>query len=615
MRRAGSLVAVYVGLASAWIVASSALAGSSENTTSVEIAKGLAFVAVTAGLLLGLLLAHQRATASTARRLRDLIESAGDITYRYRVRPTPGFEYVSDGVTALVGLTPEDHYAHPDLPMRIVHPDDRLRVVELSEERRTTEPPVIRWVNADGGIIHTRHDLRSVRDRKGRVVAIEGRVRDVTDDQRDQAGSEVGEAILAWLHDGVDRATIGERTCERLVALMEVEIAWIGVPLDDGSVRAVAAAGDRPYVESLEVRWDGGPLASGPTGWAIRERRPVCMNPTHPAYGPWRQRAAEAGLTASLAAPIVWHDVVLGVLNVYSRFGDPFDAAHIARFDHIAHRLALAFAAGPGSELGSPDRGVPASVAGGPAGAIDVAAALAEDRLEPFWQPQVDAQTGRVVALEALLRMRHGDQILLPAAVLPRAEAAGIMVAVGRTIRRKALARGAPWLARGLDRLCCNVGVGEITEPGFTAEIRSLLAAHGIRPEQLELEVVETAPLDGRAISVVAELDRLGVRIAVDDYGSGWASLGHLLDLPASTLKIDRVFVRDLGASPRVAALVTSTIQLGRTLGLTTVAEGVETLEQAEILRALGCELLQGFRFSPPVPTDEVDALLAARLC
>ena len=169
-------------------------------------------------------------------------------------------------------------------------------------------------------------------------------------------------------------------------------------------------------------------------------------------------------------------------------------------------------------------------------------------------------------------------------------------------------------LSQGVDRLCCNVGVGEITEPGFTAEIRSLLAAHGIRPDQLELEVVETAPLDGRAIAVVAELDRLGVRIAVDDYGSGWASLGHLVHLPASTLKIDRVFVRDLGASPRVEALVTSTIQLGRTLGLTTVAEGVETLEQAEILRSLGCELLQGFRFSPPVPADEIEGLLAAPL-
>lgn len=219
-----------------------------------------------------------------------------------------------------------------------------------------------------------------------------------------------------------------------------------------------------------------------------------------------------------------------------------------------------------------------------------------------------------MVAVEALLRMRDGDRIILPAAVLPRAEAAGIMVQLGRAVRRKALTRGARWLEEEVDRLCCNVGVGEIVEPGFTAEIRSLLAAHGIRPDQLELEVVETAPLDGRAIAVVAELDRLGVRIAVDDYGSGWASLGHLVDLPASTLKIDRVFVRDLGTSARVDALVTSTIQLGRTLGLTTVAEGVETDEQAGILRSLGCDLLQGFLFSPPVPADQIELLLATPL-
>ncbi len=608
------LVLGYVGLAGTWIVTSSVVAGSSGNSTFVEIAKGLAFVAVTAGLLFALLLTHQRSTEATARRLRHLIESAGDITYCYRLRPTRGFEYVSAGVTALLGLTPEDHYADPDLPLRVVHPDDRLRMVELTERGDTDQPIVMRWVTSDGRIVHTRHDVRALRDRKGEIVAVEGRIRDVTDDQRDQARSEVGESILAWLHDGVDGATIGERTCERLVALMEVEVAWIGIPLDDGSVRAVAASGDRPYVEGLEVRWDGGPLANGPTGWAIRERRPVHLHPNHPSYGPWRQRAAEAGLTASLAVPIVWHDVLLAVLNVYSRFGDPFDDAHLARFDGIARRLALAFATAAGSGQRAEDREVPGFVAGREADAIDVAAALAEDRIEPFWQPQVDAQTGRVGALEALLRMRDGDQVLLPAAVLPRAEAAGIMVPLGRSVRRKALARGAPWLSQGVDRLCCNVGVSEITEPGFTAEIRSIIAAHGIRPDQLELEVVETAPLDGRAISVVAELDRLGVRIAVDDYGSGWASLGHLVHLPASTLKIDRVFVRDLGASTRVEALVTSTIQLGRTLGLTTVAEGVETLEQAEILRALGCDLLQGFRFSPPVPAEEVEALLGARL-
>jgi len=387
VRRAALLALGNVGLASTWIVASSTLAGSSGNSTFVEIAKGLGFVAVTAGLLFALLLAHQRHTGSTARRLRDLSESAGDVTYRYRIRPTPGFEYVSDGVTSLLGFSPDDHYAQPDLPLRIVHPDDRLRMVELTERGDTDESLIMRWVIADGRVVHTRHDVRGVLDRKGHLVAVEGRVRDVTDRQRDQACSQVGEAILAWLHDGVDGATIGERTCERLVALMEVEVAWVGIPLDDGSVRAVAAAGDRRYVERMEVRWDGGPLANGPTGWAIRERRPVHLSPAHPAYGPWRQQAAEAGLTASVALPIIWHDVVLGVLNVYSRFGDPFDDAHVARLDGIARRLALAFATASGSGRRAEDRDVPGTTAGAEPGALDVVAALAEDRIEPFWQP------------------------------------------------------------------------------------------------------------------------------------------------------------------------------------------------------------------------------------
>lgn len=466
MRRAAILVLGYVGLGSTWIVASSAVASSSDNSTLVEIAKGLGFVAVTGGLLFVLLLTHQRHSEATARRLRDLIESAGDVTYRYRVRPSPGFEYVSDGITDLLGLSPADHYAHADLPLRVVHPDDRLRMVELTERGDTEEALVMRWVTADGRIVHTRHDVRAVRDRHGQVIAVEGRVRDITDDQRDLARSQVGEAILTWLHDGVDSTTIGERTCERLVAVMEVEIAWIGIPLDDGSVRAVAAAGDREYVEGLEVRWDGGPLANGPTGWAVRERRPVHLNPAHPAYGPWRQRAAEAGLTSSLAVPIMWHDVLLGVLNVYSRFGDPFDASHVDRFDAIARRLALAFAFATGSGPRAEERDLPGPGPGSDRDAIDVVTALAEDRIEPFWQPQVDALTGRVVALEALLRMRDGDRIILPAAVLPRAEAAGIMAPLGRAIRRKALARGTPCCHRAWTGCAATWGSARSPSPG-----------------------------------------------------------------------------------------------------------------------------------------------------
>lgn len=601
------LTAAYVAVGVAWILGSSILAAELGNSLLVELAKGVLFVVVTGGLLLLVLLAHERQSSMGTRRLRQLIESGGDVAYRYRRWPTPGFDYISEAITSWTGLTPREHYDNPDIVFHLVHPDDRRRLTELLTSGSTGSPVTLRWVTPEQRILHTQHDVRAVLDRRGRMVALDGRIRNVTSARRDLAEAEVGIATLGWLAEGLETAPVLQRTLVELTNLMEVDVAWVGMPLADGSVAPVAAVGEPTWVEELDIRWDEGPLANGPTGIAIRERRAVTMTPEGPGYAPWRQAASAVGVTSSLAVPIVWNTSVVGVLNLYARFGNPFDDRQVERFERVALRLAFALGNPRGTlhPAGRTHRRSPV-----PAG-LDIAAAIHDGRVETWWQPQVAASDGRIVAAEALVRIRQpSGELVLPAVILPAAETAGLLQELGRVMRRQALTEARGWLKAGLDRICVNVSVAELVAPGFETEILDLLGAFDLRPDQLEIELVETAPIDTRTIRVLAQLSIAGVRIAVDDYGSGWASLGHLAQVPASVLKIDRVFVRELGESDRALALVASTLELGRALGLTTVAEGVETAAQVRLLAELGCDLLQGFLFSPPVETAGLTAML-----
>lgn len=599
------VASLYAVVAGTYIVVSSwAVAGG--TGASAEIAKGLAFVAVTAVVLAAVLIEYGRRSAAAAGRLRELIESAGDLTYRFRRWPTVGFEYMSPAVVHWVGLTAEDHYANPDIGVHLVHPDDRTRLSHLVARGRSNGPVLLSWVAPDGRVLHTEHDFFDVRDRRGRVVAIDGRIRNVTEARRDRAEAELGLAILGWLGDDMSVEGVVRSTCDAMIRLMGVEIAWVGVPLSDGSVRLEYAAGDPTLVDELEVRWDDGPLASGPSGRAIREREPVLMRPSDPDYAAWRQRAREAGVTAVLAVPIVARGRVAAVLTVLSRFGNPFDDANIERFDRIARRLAGVAALIPTRHASErPGSTVSAVMTG-----VDIRAELDEGRVEAWWQPQVTPD-GRIVALEALLRIREPDgTILMPDVILPAAEEHDLMVPLGQAMRRRAVEQALDWLADGLERICLNVSVIELLAPGFVTELEDIVAHYELQPAQIELELIETEPLDTTALRLLARLDSLGFRIAVDDYGSGWASLGHLARIPAIVLKVDRVFIRDLTVSERARALVSSTFELGHVLDLETVAEGVETVEQAELLCEMGCDLMQGYLFARPLDWDATDALL-----
>jgi diguanylate cyclase (GGDEF)-like protein len=237
----------------------------------------------------------------------------------------------------------------------------------------------------------------------------------------------------------------------------------------------------------------------------------------------------------------------------------------------------------------------------------DLERAIAEDGLSIDLQPIVDVATGVWSQFEALVRWRDGDRTRQPGEFLPLAEETGLMVPLGTWVLRAALA----WLAVWPDAeagVSVNVTGGQVAEPGFVDMVRGELDRHGLAPGRLTLEITEqTAVQDlGRAGAVLQPLRALGVHVALDDFGTGFCSLGYLAQLPVDELKIDRQFVSGLGVRSADDALVRAVLGLAEDLGLRVVAEGVETAEQADILRGYGCPLVQGYLYSRPTPAGVI---------
>jgi diguanylate cyclase (GGDEF)-like protein/PAS domain S-box-containing protein len=232
------------------------------------------------------------------------------------------------------------------------------------------------------------------------------------------------------------------------------------------------------------------------------------------------------------------------------------------------------------------------------------------------YQPIVDLADGHPVAVEALLRWDHPSWAIGPSEFIPFTEETGMIVPLGRWVLqeacRHAVSLDGSAAGRGLG-LSVNVSAVQLVEPGFADEVLEVLAKTGLDPSRLVLELTESVLLerDGAAIAALVELRRHGVRTAIDDFGTGYSSLSYLRELPVDILKIDLSFVASLDSGREAPAVVRSIIRLAATLGLGTVAEGIERPEQAERLRTLGAERGQGFLFAQPLTAAELAEYLA----
>jgi diguanylate cyclase (GGDEF)-like protein/PAS domain S-box-containing protein len=242
-----------------------------------------------------------------------------------------------------------------------------------------------------------------------------------------------------------------------------------------------------------------------------------------------------------------------------------------------------------------------------------------DQHFELVYQPVYATLGKRVVGFEALLRWEHPEYgCIPPAELIPVAEATGAIIGLGRWVLEQACRQAAEWQRSGLGagelRMSVNLSPVQCSDPGLVGDVSRVLAVSGLDPARLILEITETALVTevSEMVRILAELKHLGVKLAVDDFGTGQSSLGNLARYPVDLLKIDRSFFGD-GSDPSTRCVLQGTVELGRRLGLTVVAEGVETEQQAAMLSCMRGVFAQGYLYSRPLTVDAASALLEAQ--
>lgn len=244
--------------------------------------------------------------------------------------------------------------------------------------------------------------------------------------------------------------------------------------------------------------------------------------------------------------------------------------------------------------------------------------ALERGELELYYQPQVDMHTGRIIGMEALLRWNHPEHgIISPGVFIPLAEETGLIIPIGEWVLQTACRQNKIWQDEGAPRIrvAVNLSAAQFFQEDIVQKVKAVLQTSGLDPKCLELEITESIAMYSveRVTHILRELHAVGVPISMDDFGTGYSSLSYLKHFPIKRLKIDQSFIRGIPHSSDDAAIATSIIAMAHGLGLEVLGEGVETLDQRRFLEERGCDEMQGYLFSKPLPAREAGELLHAQ--
>lgn len=245
----------------------------------------------------------------------------------------------------------------------------------------------------------------------------------------------------------------------------------------------------------------------------------------------------------------------------------------------------------------------------------DLHEALARQQFELAYQPKVDVQTGRVHSVEALIRWRHPERgVISPSAFIPLAEDCGLIGAIGQWVINEACRQAKAWQLKGLApvRVAVNLSGSQFRDDSLLTTIRQALNDAQLDPSYLEVELTESAVMldPEESVTILEQLSRMGVLVSVDDFGTGYSSMSYLRRFPIDKLKIDRGFISEVMTRSDDASIVRAIVSLAHSLRLKVVAEGVETGEQLDFLKSLGCDQYQGYHFSTPVSADAFEEML-----
>jgi diguanylate cyclase (GGDEF)-like protein/PAS domain S-box-containing protein len=240
--------------------------------------------------------------------------------------------------------------------------------------------------------------------------------------------------------------------------------------------------------------------------------------------------------------------------------------------------------------------------------------AIGNDELVLHYQPQIDLGSGEVVGMEALIRWNHPEWgFISPKQFIPLAEETGLIVLIGEKVLQMACRQNKIWQETGVftGRVAVNLSTHQFLKQGLVDTVKRILQETALDPQYLELEITESMTMDvSRSITILKDLNDLGVQISIDDFGTGYSSLNYLKEFSIHRLKIDRSFVQDIMSEPNDRSIVSTIISMAQGLSLEVVAEGVETTEQMVFLRNSNCNIGQGYYFCKPLPSDEIESTL-----
>jgi diguanylate cyclase (GGDEF)-like protein/PAS domain S-box-containing protein len=568
-----------------------------------------------------------RAIREAERRYRTLVEHLPAAVYLDGLDEGATTLYISPAVTPMLGYTPEEWTADPDLFPRILHPEDREAVLAANVRHNETGEPFrmeYRMIAKDGRIVWVRDEAVIVRDERGRPLYSQGFLLDIT-------ASKLAEERISYLsyHDQLtglaNHAMFSEVATLALARARRNDLALAVLFLDLDDFRLVN--------DSL------GPACGDELLRQVAERLASCVRDTDTVARRGGDEFLvllpdlERGSVGEMSGPLMHAETVAA--RIRERLAEPFAVGGTEVFVSASIGIAV----GPqeaddaAALLLTAEEAMVRSKRSGPGGVESAAVRSAEaqtklafatklrkavDRREfhLHYQPVVELATGRVVGVEALIRWRAPDgETIPPNEFIPLAEELGLIEQIGDWVVEELVRQEAEWEAAGIElELGFNLSPRQFFQADLADRLLAQLATRSVDPRRVVVEITESSAMRDpeRARAILTDLRRRGLRLAMDDFGTGYSSLSRLRELPIDVLKIDRSFVREIDRDPQAVRIVAAFIQLGLGLGMRTLAEGIETEDERRLLVELGCELGQGYRFCRPLPPEELTARISS---
>ena len=553
-------------------------------------------------------------------KLSGVLDSIDNVVWS--ISPAPHeLLYLNPAAERVYGRPVCDFFADETLWPGVVHPEDRQRVQDwlggLTADKSTTLE--YRIVRPDGSECWLEDKARLIDGPAGTAIRIDGVASDISERRlhgermAHQANHDAltGLPNRCLLNDRIAQALALARRTDHHVAVLFLDLDGFkfvndsfGHAFGDALLCSVGARLESVVRESDTVARLGGDefVIMLPDLPHARNAADVAAKVLAAFSAPLSQGGRDLHLSASIG------------ISVFPQDGDCCDSL----LQHADVAMYRAKAKGRNTfQSYSREMGAQAQERMELEGALRVA--LERNQLELHYQPQVDRNGGRIVGVEALLRWHHPKLGMVPPMhFIPLAEETGLIIPIGEWVLRTACAQAKAWHAAGFPALsmAVNMSAKQFQQQDVPSLVGDALRRTGLPAECLELELTESTLMHNTdaAVETMRQLKSLGVRLALDDFGTGYSSLSYLKRFPIDVLKIDKSFTFDVTSDEGAASITRAIIAMARSLNMITVAEGVETREQLEFLGALGCDVMQGYHISRPLPVDRMTALLGAGL-